>query len=489
MREKKPLLHIRPEEAGIEPSAILRFLDRLEAREICMHSFLILRGGRIAAEGYWAPYTKERLHRIYSASKSLVSVAVGLLEAEGRLSLDDTAASFFPEYVPAGGAHPFVMRATVRDLLRMRSPFEEPPYDRHPDLDWMHAFFLAEGTHMPGTVFSYDSSATVTLTALAEKCSGMPFIEYLRPRVLDPIGFSENAYCAPCPDGILSHGASGVMCTTRDLAKFALLCLHGGAREGRQLIPAQYLKEAVSFQSDTSLCGHEYERAGYGYQFWRCRGNGFMLCGMKGQLAVCLPEQDFVLVTTADTGLDAGGEQAIFDALWEELLPALGAAPRPKDESAYRVLLHRLASLALPALAVRHPAPPLSDIHETVFHFDENETGLRSCSFSFGESGAVWRFAAASGEADSFMFGFGHTARGTLGDTGMEYLASGAWTEASALRLRISLFSDEIGTAEIWAAFFSGGVTLRIRRAAENMPLGFSDGFASGFADPAPFTD
>lgn len=94
MREKKPLLHIRPEEAGIEPSAILRFLDRLEAREICMHSFLILRGGRIAAEGYWAPYTKERLHRIYSASKSLVSVAVGLLEAEGRLSLDDTAASF-----------------------------------------------------------------------------------------------------------------------------------------------------------------------------------------------------------------------------------------------------------------------------------------------------------------------------------------------------------------------------------------------------------
>lgn len=197
MREKKPLLHIRPEEAGIEPSAILRFLDRLEAREICMHSFLILRGGRIAAEGYWAPYTKERLHRIYSASKSLVSVAVGLLEAEGRLSLDDTAASFFPEYVPAGGAHPFVMHATVRDLLRMRSPFEEPPYDRHPDLDWMHAFFLAEGTHMPGTVFSYDSSATVTLTALAEKCSGMPFIEYLRPRVLDPIGFSENAYCAP----------------------------------------------------------------------------------------------------------------------------------------------------------------------------------------------------------------------------------------------------------------------------------------------------
>ncbi|MDE2810835.1 MAG: serine hydrolase, partial [Gemmatimonadota bacterium] len=84
-----------PENEGIPSRAILNFLQRIDAERICMHGFLLVRHNRIAAEGYWAPWTAERMHRIYSVSKSLVALAVGMMIDEGRLTLDDRVAEYF----------------------------------------------------------------------------------------------------------------------------------------------------------------------------------------------------------------------------------------------------------------------------------------------------------------------------------------------------------------------------------------------------------
>ena len=87
----------KPEEAGIDPTWIKNFLSRLENCHIPMHSFILMKDDSIVAETYYAPYTQNTLHRMFSVTKSFVSVAIGLLVDEGKLSLDDYIISHFPE--------------------------------------------------------------------------------------------------------------------------------------------------------------------------------------------------------------------------------------------------------------------------------------------------------------------------------------------------------------------------------------------------------
>lgn len=72
-----------------------------------MHSFSLMRHDTLIAEGYYAPYQKDTPHRMFSISKSFTSIAIGLLEAEGKLSLDDPIVSYFPDKIPAN-VHPWI---------------------------------------------------------------------------------------------------------------------------------------------------------------------------------------------------------------------------------------------------------------------------------------------------------------------------------------------------------------------------------------------
>ena len=128
-----------PESQGIPSRAILNFLQRIDSERICMHGFLLVRHNRIAAEGYWAPWSAERTHRIYSVSKSLVALAVGMMIDEGRLTLDDRVAEYFPDKLPED-LHPWLAAATVRDLLTMATPHSTTSYTRD-DPDWVWTFF------------------------------------------------------------------------------------------------------------------------------------------------------------------------------------------------------------------------------------------------------------------------------------------------------------------------------------------------------------
>ena len=102
-----------PESVGIPSQAILNFLQRIDAERIGMHGFLLVRRNQIAAEGYWSPWSAERKHRMYSISKSFVALAVGLMIDEGRLTLNDRVADYFPDKLPTT-LHPWLAAATVR---------------------------------------------------------------------------------------------------------------------------------------------------------------------------------------------------------------------------------------------------------------------------------------------------------------------------------------------------------------------------------------
>src|ERR1700688_4991426 len=88
-----------PSDQGVDPAAILRFLDALDERpDIEMHSLMVLRHGHVVAEGWWAPYSADRPQLLYSLSKSFTSTAAAFAQAEGILNLDHPVLSLFGEF-------------------------------------------------------------------------------------------------------------------------------------------------------------------------------------------------------------------------------------------------------------------------------------------------------------------------------------------------------------------------------------------------------
>lgn len=339
-----------PEAAGISASCIIDALREINIREVSMHSFLLCKDDCLVAEGYYAPVKKNDLHRMFSVTKSFVSIAIGFLQEEGRLSLDDSIVKFFPEYVPnTSEAHQWLLATTIRDMLSMRSCHASTTYDKFSSkTDWVKSFFTVAPTHKPGTVFHYDTSSSHTLCALVEKLTGMKMLDYLRNKVLNEIGFSKEAYCLTDGFGV-SMGGSGLMATSRDFMLFALLILNNGKLNGKQYISADYIKESTSFQTATCVTGPvPSESQGYGLQFWIGEHNSIVCYGMGGQLAILLPEYNTAIVTTADTQGYQGGNQVIYDAIFRHILPELEKkkAPwTPSDEErlAFEQFMSKLA--------------------------------------------------------------------------------------------------------------------------------------------------
>lgn len=339
-----------PEATGISASCIMDALREIDTRGISMHSFLFCKDNCLVAEGYYAPVKKNDLHRMFSVTKSFVSIAIGFLQEEGRLSLDDSIVKFFPEYVPnTSEAHPWLLATTIRDMLSMRSCHASTTYDKFSSkTDWVKSFFTVAPTHKPGTVFHYDTSSSHTLCALVEKLTGMKMLDYLRNKVLNEIGFSKEAYCLTDGFGV-SMGGSGLMATSRDLMLFALLILNNGKLNGKQYISADYIKESTSFQTATCVTGPvPSESQGYGLQFWIGEHNSIVCYGMGGQLAILLPEYNTAIVTTADTQGYQGGNQVIYDAIFRHILPELEKkkapwTPSDEEKLAFEQFMSKLA--------------------------------------------------------------------------------------------------------------------------------------------------
>ena len=329
-----------PESLGIPSKALEDFTSALDALDQA-HSFVLVRHGRTAAAGAWTPYRSDLPHELFSLSKSFVSVAVGIAQGEGRLSIHDRLADFFPEYL-TDDVSPVMRRVTLRDALKMstghdRCSFAFVDFEHG---DWVKQILESTPAWEPGERFAYNSGATFMLAAVIRKVTGQNVSEYLQPRLFDPLGITPPQW-DNSPTGI-NIGGWGLWLSTQDIAKFAYLLLNKGNLNGRQLIPADYLKEAVSFQSDNSMNGWADWKVGYGYQFWLCRPrNAFRGDGANGQYAVVMPDQDMIFAF--HSGLH--DMQQVMDHLWDILLPAVHDAPLPEDPAAYQSLLARLNGL------------------------------------------------------------------------------------------------------------------------------------------------
>ncbi|MEI3001855.1 MAG: serine hydrolase domain-containing protein [Victivallis sp.] len=327
---RKLLPRSTPEAEGISSAALLAFFRAIEELD-SVHSFMVMRHGRVIAEGWKKPYAPELPHMLFSLSKSFTSCAVGFACAEGKLSLDARLVDLFRDELPDRYDEKFE-RLRIRHLLSMTSGHDHCAMD---DMEfrpnWARAFFETALAYEPGTRFCYNSGASYMLAASVVRATGKGLREYLRPRLFDPLGIAPRCW-ELSPQGI-EAGGWGFNLTTEEIASFAQCLLEGGRRDGKQIIPADYFRQATSVQADNSMNDQPDWKTGYGFQFWRCRHNAFRGDGAFGQYAIAMPDQEMALAVTS--GLR--NMQSILDRVWEILLPAAEekpAAPAPADAAA-----------------------------------------------------------------------------------------------------------------------------------------------------------
>lgn len=471
-----------PESVGIPSAAVLGFIDELKKDGLCIHGFSMMKSGKVFTEGYYAPFHKDFEHRVYSVTKSFTSLAIGLLQEEGKLSLSDHICDYFPDKLGEWEVHPYLAMTTIRDMLIMATPYRYTTFKQLEIDDWVKTFFVVEPNRYPGKCFCYDTSSSHVLAALVERLSGRPMLDYLKEKLLIPLGCSEGMKILKDPLGV-SQGGSGLLCTVRDLTKVAYTCMNKGVYQGKQLLPADYLKEATSFQISTCLQPVIEEQQGYGYQFWRCRNNGFALYGIGGQLAICLPDYDFMLVTVADTLSIPNGVQGIYEALWHQILPYLKAGEQtPLPEAAFikDKLLKTLRGLKVSTVEGLNTCSIVPHITGSIYELGRNPMLLSSCSFEFQreESGGSFIYTNPAG-THRLDFGFGTMKLQKFPDTEYNCISSAAWVTENTLHLRTSIIDECFSSVNMSFTFEDNTITIAMKKGIEPF-LDLYDGFASG---------
>ena len=411
-----------PENEGVSSARLADFVDRFFALR-WTHGLVVLRHGRVVAECYRELCSPADRHQLFSLSKSFTSSAVGIAVGEGLIpSLDAPLVSFFPEF-DSPKVTDRMRRVTLRHLLSMGMGRAScglwgDRYDRlhrdfaaSPAASDMRAVaerfasgleFFDDGEpvvrHLledelrdePGSRFEYNTGATFLLSAVLQKATGLRLPDYLRTRLFDPLGIARDVVWDDLPGTGIALGGAGLNLTVREIAAAGDLWLRGGVlRDGRRLIPADYMAEATAKRIDNAGPGRNPEWSqGYGYQFWRCRHGAFRGDGASGQLAVMLPEQDAVVAATAGVC----GMQEELDAIWESLLPAFSGSPLPSDPEGLARLREAECVQRFDLGPAGAPSPALPFGAPRRFRCEPNPFGLVSLALSQDAGGATLEY-------------------------------------------------------------------------------------------------
>ncbi|HEV3237540.1 MAG TPA: serine hydrolase, partial [Gemmataceae bacterium] len=432
---KKELARSRPEQQGISSAAILSFVEEADKKIEGMNSFMLVRHGNVVAEGWWTPYDAKTRHELYSLSKSFTSTAVGLAIADGKLSLDDQVLKFFPDEAPADQSNNLkAMR--VRDLLCMSTGHQTEPRLASGTQSWVKTFLAHPVPNKPGTHFLYNTAATYMQSAIVQKVTGKTVLDYLRPRLFEPLGIESPTWGAS-PQGI-TLGGYGLNVRTEDIARFGQLYLQKGKWNGQQLVPAAWIEAATSKQTSNGSNPLSDWDQGYGYQFWRSRHGAYRGDGAFGQYCIVLSEQDAVVAITSGVK----DMQAVLNLVWDKLLPAMKADALSADDDANAKLQAKLVSLILPVQKGLASSQTPKDVAGKLFTFPTNDQKLEQLGLEFGNEGdpvtliakfkdsAEQRIPCGKGEWKKSRFAFGTTPE-------QNAAISGAWTADNTYTARI----------------------------------------------------
>lgn len=473
---------ITPEQAGISSKNVTKFIKALEKRGATTHGVLFMKGDKIFAEAYWKPFDKNFHHRMYSQTKSFVGVAIGLLEEEGKLSLDDKIVDYFPEKFD-GEVQFYHKTQTIREMLMMSTAGGPSAWFINKEPDRTRQYFNEQrALHPSNTLWAYDSPGSQVLCSLVEKLAGKPLLEYMKEKLFNEMNAFQTAKVLKTRNGD-SWGDSAMICTLRDMAAFGRLVMNYGTWNGKRLMNEKYLKEATSKLVDNSLDSHySAYHQGYGYQIWRVCGNAFAFVGMGDQLTVCYPDKDMIFVCASDNQGTSLIREMMFANLEDLFVDEMQDTPLPEDKKAQAQLNKLIESLELRHAQGANDSPFRQELNGQEYVCEENPMGITKFSFVFkDETSGEFRYTNAQGDK-VIPFGVNYNVFGKFPQLGYsnQYGAtpttdgfmykdavSLAWLEEKKLILSVQIIDEYFGNLSAMFGFKGDEVYARFSKTAE----------------------
>ena len=475
---------ITPELAGIESKRVRKYIEYLEKRKIPLHSLAIMKGNDIFCECYWAPYTKDSLHRMYSQTKSYVSIAIGMLIDDGKISLNDKIADYFEDKIHTP-LDECLKNQTIRDMLTMCTVGGCPSWFASKVQNRAEIYFNAqrELVHPSGLYWQYDSSGSQVLSTLVERITGMPIFDFLYERIFTHLGTFKTATILKARGGD-SWGDSALLCTTRDMLSFARLLMNEGNWQGKQLVSSEYVREATAKQVNN--CREQRASAfhhGYGYQIWRTEQNGFAFVGMGNQLTVCLPEKDLIFTCTADCQGDDGlAREYIINAFFDMVVDDISPSPIEENNEECARLEDCCKSLTLFSLNETPSSTILDKINGKRYVCEPNPMGIIEIGVEINGDKGMLRYTNAQGDKE-LVFGINHNefslfpqlgysndVGGVKTSDGFKYkcATSGAWLSDRDLLIYTQIIDRYLGNLRILFTFKDKILSVKMEKTAED---------------------
>lgn len=443
---RKEFERTTPEEVGLRSSDILKYIDDLEHSETEMHGLMIMKDGKICAEGWWSPYAPNLRHGLQSHTKTYAATAVGLAYTEGILKLDEKLIDIFPEESPKEPSEN-LRKLTIRDVLCMGCGMDTMPLDSD---HWIRDFLHTPVNHVPGTTYMYNSVGSSMLGAIVRKKTGLGLHDYLTPRLFNKIGIDpENLRWICMADG-MEMGGGGLLATTEDNLRLMKLYADGGVWEGERLLAEDYVKLATTNQNDSASEAENNPLAydnhvGYGFQIWMCKPKGvYRADGAMGQFTIVVPQENMIIAIN-ETAVGAHWAQRTLDITWD-FLAHVGEGERTEPAGSADALARKLKNLRTPAPAYCPKSPLISEISGrryimTSGEFSPNfegmfdrpgDKGVAEFSLNFDNYGCVWDCVLKNGERESIRIAtYGDRFTNLLGkpaDLHQLLVTDGAWT-------------------------------------------------------------
>ncbi len=389
-------------EQGIDPQAIERLVDSLQALpQTEIHHLMIVRNGHVVAEGHNAPWRQGEVHTLFSCSKTLTSIAVGIAIGDNRLRLTDRVAVFFPDILPDTVSEACAA-LTVRHLLTMDAGAYTPGDLPLRHSNWEQAF-LSNPKLGSDHRFRYDSFCTYMLSAIVQKVTGKTVVQYLHERLFAPLGIDEADWQLS-PSGVCT-GGWGLRLSLEAMAKIGQMMLNSGKWDGKQVVPAEWVADMQKVQIEWHPGKEPSDlNQGYGYQMWRCLEPGVARAdGAYGQYIIVDPARQLVV---AINGISLGhGPYDELKCVWQQLMPGVKDAPLKQNAKRQLSLERKLASMSIPPLEGNATGSGFN------LSLASNELGIKSLQLISYNRQRALVVTMADGTCDSIAVGYKQWAR------------------------------------------------------------------------------
>jgi CubicO group peptidase (beta-lactamase class C family) len=308
-----------PEAQGINPVKLEQMMDFIyeyystHFAEDSLHSVILIYNGFIVLEAYPNPnYTQDTSHQLYSITKSIISILIGIAIDRGIIaSLNQKVLEFFPNTTIAN-LDEQKQDITIKHLLTMTSGLDLSHL--WSEKDPIQGILDLPMNNNPGTKWHYSNGPVDLLAAIIEISSRNSTLEFAQQYLFEPLGISEVIWTQN-PQGVYL-GGTGLQLRPRDMAKLGFLYLNRGTWNEQQVVSQEWIVTSTETQFFPS---YSRELVGYGYLWWIYPELGiYYASGWNGQKIFVFPECDLVLVFTADQDIPLN--QKLF---YRHIIPAL----------------------------------------------------------------------------------------------------------------------------------------------------------------------